>query len=281
MNVVVRQSGPFRASSHPTPYLRSLIGAGFTLVELLVVIAIIAILASLLLPVLSQAKSRAQNITCINDLKQLADCCHLYTGDFNDYLVPNQVGGFVFAPSSTNGPSTVTNAYTWCPGIAPVDPGVSDVQAGLLFPYNQQTAIYHCPSDQSAVDGFPNMPRARSYCMSIGVGCTNITRTYMKLTDITDLSPSQCFVLIDTQEQDIWDGTFGLFSLDSFWRGYWMDLAADRHNTGANLSFADGHVEHWKWQARKIYVEPWWPAYSPEDLDDLHRLQACARLGLE
>jgi prepilin-type processing-associated H-X9-DG protein len=88
-------------------------------------------------------------------------------------------------------------------------------------------------------------------------------------------------VLIDTQEEDVWDATFGIFSPDSYWADYWLDLAADRHNRGANLSFADGHVEHWRWKAAKIFEGVWWPAYSEDDLTDLRRLQQCIKPGVE
>jgi prepilin-type N-terminal cleavage/methylation domain-containing protein/prepilin-type processing-associated H-X9-DG protein len=253
----------------------------FTLIELLVVIAIIAILAALLLPVLSNGKVSAQNIACLNNLKQLEECCHLYTADFDDYLPPNQVGGFVSGPSSTNSPTTVQNADSWCPGIAPLDASPANLELGVIYPYNKSPAIYHCPADQSTVDGYPNLLRTRSYCMEISLNCPDITSSFQKFTEITQPPPSGLFVLIDTQEEDIWDATFGIFSSDSIWAGYWLDLPADRHRQGANLTFADGHVEHWTWKAPKIFQGVFWPPYSDDDLADLQRLQQCAKLGMD
>lgn len=71
-------------------------GKAFTLVELLVVIVVVAILTSLVLPVLTQAKRRAKRTVCLNNLRQLSLADTLYAGDHGMLPSPNE-----FVPSTT------------------------------------------------------------------------------------------------------------------------------------------------------------------------------------
>jgi prepilin-type processing-associated H-X9-DG protein len=84
--------------------------------------------------------------------------------------------------------------------------------------------------------------------------------------------PSQTFVFIDDQNSQI-HGTFLLFPEPST---DWVAPPGDRHAQGANLSFADGHAEPWKWQSPKPIDEvicQLTPTANPLDLEDLRRLQ--------
>ena len=77
---------PFSKYSSPRPH-------AFTLIELLVVIAIIAIVASLLLPALSRAKAMGQQISCLNNLRQLQIAWLTYVHDAQDVLPLNNFSG--------------------------------------------------------------------------------------------------------------------------------------------------------------------------------------------
>jgi prepilin-type N-terminal cleavage/methylation domain-containing protein/prepilin-type processing-associated H-X9-DG protein len=248
---------------------------GFTLIELLVVIAIIAILAAMLLPTLSRGKRQAETAACLNNLKQLQACWQMYTGDNNDFVPPNSYVACVWSPDSTNYPALCAQGASWCPGIAPLDTNAINIERGVLFPYHTSVEIYRCPGDKSTVRGHPELPRTRSYNMNISLSCDLEPASYRKLGEIRNPSPANLFVLIDTHEDEIWDPTFGIFSANSYWSSYWLDLAADRHNQGANLSFADGHVEHWRWKAPKRFITVWQHAADADDLADLRRLQQC------
>ncbi|HTI99016.1 MAG TPA: H-X9-DG-CTERM domain-containing protein [Dongiaceae bacterium] len=238
------------------------------MIELLVVIAIIAVLAALLLPALSRAGQGAQSVQCLNNLKQLQVCLQLYAGDNADALPPNNFVYYV-GPGGGYG-NAAQHADSWCGSLAPLDTNQINGQVSLLYRYNQTGKIYHCPSDHSTVTGYPDITRNRSYNMSNSANCSAADH-FSKYTEIR--ATSQLFIFIDTHEADIWDATFGVNAQDDYYKDWWLDIPADRHRNGANLSFADGHVEHWKWRYSKTGFTVFQQAVNAEDLQDLRRVQ--------
>ena len=222
--------------------------AAFTLIELLVVIAIIAILAAMLLPSLANSKQQAISTKCLNNHKQLTLAWLMYAADNGTVLVEN----------NPLGSAPYINGQAWILGNMQILPDMTNLQniiTGKLYPYNTSCDIYKCPADTlpyAAGGTGPGYNRSRSYSLGGQMNSADAIDTNypvnVREADILHPTPSKAFVFIDEAACTMDDGYFAInMNYTSIGLSYWQNCPAVWHLKGDNLSFADGHAEHWSW----------------------------------
>jgi prepilin-type N-terminal cleavage/methylation domain-containing protein/prepilin-type processing-associated H-X9-DG protein len=252
---------------------------GFTLIELLIVIAIIAILAAILLPVLSAAKKRAEQIYCLNNQRQLGLGMILYVGDNGEK--------FAGAGSNLEGFHVEDWIYWRAPNThdgvtATITLPLEQSQIISLLSTGKSTNLFRCPLDingdadqnQYNNSGPPIFPyyycysfngvgfnntgfnnNGSSHGMSLNWDATGQNPVNFKTTTVR--SPANKIMMAEepVRLNDPTDNPIPGISNGLIRDGRWSpstilgdgDVLTKRHNGGANVAFADGHAEHVPW----------------------------------
>jgi prepilin-type N-terminal cleavage/methylation domain-containing protein len=248
--------------------------SAFTLVELLVVIGIIAVLLAILFPMLHRAREAARRTTCMGHLRQMQIAWHAYAVDHADCIVNGEP--YTVPPDVPHTPHN--DGLGWVSSTAldrPRTPaeGEAFMRSGALAPYAGNVRVYFCPSRYRHFFSDYNwdVECLSSYAIVDSMNCYppatwitydrkaraqyDVGRTVLyvrKTSELVDPGPAARMVFMDAGV-----GALGV----SISRGIGGGVPGTpgvvfesvpcgvpiHHAGGTCTSFADGHVEHWRW----------------------------------
>jgi prepilin-type N-terminal cleavage/methylation domain-containing protein len=219
----------------------------FTLIELLAVVGIIAILAALLLPSTSQAKSKSQSTACKNHLLQIGRAMSMYAADHNRYppLLCGEIGDSFAIWADRLEPYEQINwtneqwncpAYISCNGIVKFKKPLFNHDTGII----DLSYSYNC----FGIAGHKFYP-------ALGFGYEDL----WTINEAEIIAPSQMYVVADARAYQYGNssGPAGEPEMDPWLHHFKDPEVSPPHSDAYNLLFADEHVEPVK---RRDYLFP-------------------------
>jgi prepilin-type N-terminal cleavage/methylation domain-containing protein/prepilin-type processing-associated H-X9-DG protein len=268
--------------------------AGFTLIELLVVIAIIAILAAMLLPALSRAKTKAQEISCLGNLRQWGTALHVSVSDSTDAIPRDGTdngGQYGVDTGVTSGPGSPNDDVAWFNVLPPLvgDHSLSyyynqtgQPQKKFPFPGNDIGKIWMCPTVRSTpADNFLQAGKFGffDYVMNLDLklksdirnGVVGNSFPYPTMPKTSTVHyPSSVVLLTEVTFSPNLENYVASPDRNGIFPAARWSYFPRRHNDRGTLVFLDGHAAIYKWEyvynknptpvarSEKLNSDIWW-----------------------
>lgn len=266
---------------------------GFTLIEILVVIAIMAVLAGLLLPVISRAREKGRSTQCLSNISQLGRAISMYLSDHDELFPTDRKRPFEGNPQFVDPDDDLTMPAG---GGEAEEGGGGTTNEGLLAawyerirPYLKNDQVLHCPSDKASItlrfwnEMEAEQPRPTSYGTNRWFELDPPSIRYAPRPAETILLAESIgrkrTVIVTHKGQPLY--TYQMLEADMPWWQWpntrvWpipvgtmprsaalQDLAIERHLGGSNYVYVDGHAKWVKFEqvwGNAQSTNQFWPA---------------------